>query len=641
MTTKQYKFQVEIDQLMNIMINNLYTNKDIFIRELISNSSDAINKLSNIEFNNLEKFETFIKIFIDKNKKIVSIYDNGIGMNEADLINNIGTIAQSGTKLLKDNNKLLIGQFGVGFYSSFLVSDKITIITKKIDCDKIYKWESIPNNNFVITEYNNVNDVEDLKYIEDIYNIDFKYGTIINCYLKKECYDYTDNDKLKTIILKHNQFINNDILLYDGFKKSFEIINKCKSIWNKTINDLKKEDYYQFYKDFYNINEEPIYYKIISGEGNINYKGLLYIPQNNVVDMFDKNKKNNIKLYVKKILITENSKELCPEWLSFIIGIIDTEDISLNVSRDMLQYDNNIKTLRRMFIKKSIDVFNELKQSNDKGYIHFFEKYGKFLKLGVHDEEETFKTKLKKLLIFKSLNTDDKYITLDEYINTLTDVEKEKKIIYYIIGDTYKGLINSPYIEKFKFKGYNILMMIEPSDEYMMETFQEYEGYEFICISKGILYLNDTDDEKSLYDSKAEDFKDLCDYIKQKIGNSILLCKISLYLTSPCIVYAAQYGASANMQRIINAQSLLTKTKQMENQMYYKNIEINPNNKAIIKLKDYYDNKDFDNVDKLINLIYNTALLHSGYTITDNHDYIKNIYKFIVDSTSVVTVLES
>lgn len=631
MTSKQFKFQVEIDQLMNIMINNLYTNKDIFIRELISNSSDAINKLSNKEFNDYEKYENCIKIFTDKENKIINIYDNGIGMNEDDLINNIGTIAQSGTKLLKDNNKLLIGQFGVGFYSSFLVSEKITIITKKIDNEKIYKWESLSNNNFIITEYNDINDLEDLKNIEDKYKIDFKYGTIIGCHLKNDCYDYTDNEKLKKIILKHNQFINNNIFLYDTFKKSFDIINNCKSIWNKSISELKEDDYYEFYKSFYDMKEQPLYYKLISGEGNINYKGLLYIPYNNVVDMFDKNKQNNIKLYVKKILITENSKEICPEWLSFIIGIIDTEDISLNVSREMLQYDNNIKTLRRMFIKKSIDIFNEIKQKSNELYIHFFDKYGKFLKLGVHDEEEHIKSKLRKLLIFKSLNTEDKYITLDEYLDTLNDIEKEKKIIYYIIGDNYKSLVNSPYIEKFIFKKYNVLLMCEPVDEYMMETFQEYEGYKFICVSKGILYLNDTDDEKNIYDNKAEEYKELCEYIKNKCGNILLLSKISLYLKSPCIIYAAEYGVSSHMEKILKAQTLLTTTNQMKQQMYYKNLEINPNNKAIIKLKECFDNKDYENTDRIINLVYNTALLHSGYTIQDNDAYIKDIYKFIID----------
>jgi molecular chaperone HtpG len=346
---------------------------------------------------------------------------------------------------------------------------------------------------------------------------------------------------------------------------------------------------------------------------------------------------NNIKLYVKRVLITENCKEICPEWLSFIVGIIETEDIPLNISREMLQYDNNIKILRKIFIKKCIDLFKDIKSNDNTLYINFYNKYGRFIKLGVHDEiDETSKNKLKQLLIFKSLKTEDKYIILDEYIETLTDIEKEKKIIYYIIGDNYDNILKSPYIEKFIYKNYNVLFMNEPADEYMMENFKEYNDYKFVCISNGVIYLNDTDKEIEEYKIKEEEYKELCDYIKKKYNDVFLCSKISLYLISPCIIYGAEYGFSAHKEKIIKAQTLLTVNKEMNTLMYHKNIEINPNNNAIIKLKNLFDNKEYEKCDIIINLICNTALLHSGYIINNNEEYIKNIYKLITDGLDLL-----
>lgn len=640
---EKYNFQANINELLNIVINNIYSNKDIFLRELISNSNDAIKKLKyyNKEYNDSD---FFIKIIPDIQNKILRIYDNGIGLNKEDIINNIGTIAQSDTKdfakKLKDNNNL-IGQFGIGFYSSFLVSKKVSIITKKDDI--IYKWESDSKDNYSIIEL--------ADYGTNILN--FSRGTIIECYLKEDCYDYLDENKLTKIIIKHSQFIIYPIYLY--IDNNFKHINKYKSILNSYHNTLTKDDCIDFYKYYFHYNknkdsiDNPLLYKILYGEGRINYKGIIYIPNENIVNMFEKTKQNNIKLYVKNILITENSKEICPEWLSFLVGIIETDDIPLNISRENLQQNDKILLLKKQFIKKSIEFFKDMMITDIELYKLFYNKYGKFIKFGIRDEEDDNNiSKLKELLIFKSLQSGkDKFITLNEYINTL---KKEQKIIYYIINENYENIINSPYIEKFINKNYNVLFMTEPVDEYLMETFKEYNGYKFICIGKGVLYLNDTEEEIELYNKKAEEYKDLCEFIKTLYNGQLLTVKISLYLNkSPCIIYAAEYGISANMEKILKAQTMLTHTNDMKDMMHYKNLELNPNHSIIIKLKEKFDknllyinnsniiiNNNFDECIDILNMLYTTSLLHSGYNIQCNDKYISNIYKLLENNMIII-----
>jgi molecular chaperone HtpG len=347
--------------------------------------------------------------------------------------------------------------------------------------------------------------------------------------------------------------------------------------------------------------------------------------------MFEKTKQNNIKLYVNNILITENSKEICPEWLSFLVGIVETCDIPLNISRENLQYNENFLLLKKHFIKKSIEFFKDIMNTDMELYKIFYDKYGKFIKFGVRDEEDDNNvSKLKELLIFKSLKSlkDDKdsFITLSEYVSTL---KEGQKIIYYIINENYESIMNSPYIEKFKNKDYNVLFMTEPVDEYLMETFKEYNGYKFVCIGKGIIYLNDTDSEIELYNKTAEEYKGLCEYIKNIYQSQLLTVKISLYLTkTPCIIYAAEYGISANMEKILKAQTMLTHTNETRDRMHYKNLELNPSHTVIIKLKSSFDNNEEGILD-LLNMLFTTALLHSGYNITFSEKYIENIYKML------------
>lgn len=622
---ESYNYQANINELLNIVVNNIYSNKDIFLRELISNSNDAIKKYKYYNKDFCDS-DFFIKIIPDMQNKILRIYDNGIGMNKEDIINNIGKIAHSDTKdfakKLKDYNNL-IGHFGIGFYSSFLVSKKVSIITKKEDV--LYKWESVSNDNYTIDEI----------YKYDNVISDFTRGTVIECHLKDDCYDYLNKNKLKEIIVKHNQFIIYPIYLHiqDNSDYIIEHINKYKSILNSYHNTLSNNDCIDFYKYYFHSGknkdsiDNPLTYKILYGEGKINYKGIIYIPNENIVNMFEKTKQNNIKLYVKNVLITENSKEICPEWLSFLAGIIETDDIPLNISRENLQQNDKVLLLKKQFIKKTIDFLKDLMIEDFELYKQIYSRYGKFIKFGIRDEDDIDNIdKLKDLLIFNSLQSDkDNLITLKEYIETLKDGQN---IIYYIINENYENIITSPYIEKFKNKEYNVLFMTEPVDEYLMETFKEYNGFKFICIGKGVLYLNDTKEELEKYNKKSEEYNELCEYIKNHYNGQLLTVKISLYLTkTPCIIYAAEYGISANMEKILKAQTMITHTNETKDMMHYKNLELNPFHSLVIKLKNIFDNKE-DCID-LIDMLFTTALLHAGYNICDNKKYIENIYKLL------------
>ena len=622
---ESYNYQANINELLNIVVNNIYSNKDIFLRELISNSNDAIKKYKYYNKDFCDS-DFFIKIIPDMQNKILRIYDNGIGMNKEDIINNIGKIAHSDTKdfakKLKDYNNL-IGHFGIGFYSSFLVSKKVSIITKKEDV--FYKWESVSNDNYTIDEI----------YKYDNVISDFTRGTVIECHLKDDCYDYLNKNKLKEIIVKHNQFIIYPIYLHiqDNSDYIIEHINNYKSILNSYHNTLSNNDCIDFYKYYFHSGknkdsiDNPLIYKILYGEGKINYKGIIYIPNENIVNMFEKTKQNNIKLYVKNVLITENSKEICPEWLSFLAGIIETDDIPLNISRENLQQNDKVLLLKKQFIKKTIDFLKDLMIEDFELYKQIYSRYGKFIKFGIRDEDDMDNIdKLKDLLIFNSLQSDkDNLITLKEYIETLKDGQN---IIYYIINENYENIITSPYIEKFKNKEYNVLFMTEPVDEYLMETFKEYNGFKFICIGKGVLYLNDTKEELEKYNKKSEEYNELCEYIKNHYNGQLLTVKISLYLTkTPCIIYAAEYGISANMEKILKAQTMITHTNETKDMMHYKNLELNPFHSLVIKLKNIFDNKE-DCID-LIDMLFTTALLHAGYNICDNKKYIENIYKLL------------
>jgi molecular chaperone HtpG len=596
-------------------------------------------------------------------------------MNKEELIKNIGTIANSGTKAfmekVKDSN--LIGQFGVGFYSAFLVSKQVSIITKKADSG-YFKWTSDAGGQYVIEELTEDN-IKD--HIHPDYNL--TQGTIIKCLLSDEAVDkYTDVNKLKSIVKEHSQYINysikilikreetkevedeealleEDVTVTDGTSnidssnldnvtiedveekpkkmkkitetiKEFQLINEHKPIWTRSNSELKEEDYYGFYKSLTNDNEKPYTYKHISGEGQIEYKGILYLPKKIKNNVFERGvKQNNIKLYVRKVFVSDNSVVLCPEWLHFISGVVDTDDLPLNVSREILQDNKVIKVIKKAVVKKSIDMLKSAMDDMD-NYLKIYNTYQKNIKLGVY-EETGDRERVADLLMFYSANSPDKMITFDDYI---TSINENQKHIYYIAGDNMDILKTSPFLDRFKKNGLDVLFMTDPVDEYMCQRLMQYKECTLTCITKGDIELpNTTDVDKELIKKQKEEYKSLCDYIKRLYTNFSDVKITNKVAELPCIVSSPENGFSANMEKIIKSQTL-GQTDNANVMLNKRVLEINPLHPIIKKIKNINDTEEYNSLRDLLDLVINSALLYSGYQIIKPVDFSKKVLNVVM-----------
>jgi molecular chaperone HtpG len=672
-----FSFDTDISALLKLIINNFYSNKDIFLRELISNASDSIDKYNHFCIINKpeNKVDNCITLLPDKEKKTLHIIDTGIGMNKEELIKNIGTIANSGTKAfmekVKDSN--LIGQFGVGFYSGFLVSNEISIITKKADSG-YFKWTSDAGGQYVIEELTQDNLKE---HIHPDYNL--TQGTIIKCSLLDEVTDkYTDINKLKDIVKEHSQYINypikvfikkeetkevedeeasleedvsvtegssnidssnlNDVTIEDVEEKpkkmkkitetikEFQLINETKPIWTQSSNEITEDDYNGFYKSLSNDNEKPYTYKHISGEGQIEYKGILYLPKKIKNNVFERGvKQNNIKLYVRKVFVSDNSAVLCPEWLHFISGVIDTDDLPLNVSREILQENKVIKVIKKAVVKKSIDMLKSAMNDMD-NYLKIYKTYQKNIKLGVY-EESGDRERVSDLLMFYSANSPDKMITFDDYITAMNENQKH---IYYISGDNMDILKTSPFLDRFKKNDLDVLFMTDPVDEYMCQRLMQYKECTLTCITKGDIELpNTTDADKELMKKQKEDYKTLCDYIKRTYTNFSDVKITNKVAELPCIVSSPENGFSANMEKIIKSQTL-GQTNNTNGMLNKRVLEINPLHPIIKKIKNINDTDEYKSLRDLLDLVINSALLYSGYQIIKPVDFSKKVLNVVM-----------
>ena len=672
-----FSFDTDISALLKLIINNFYSNKDIFLRELISNASDSIDKYNHFCIINKpeNKVDNCITLLPDKEKKTLHIIDTGIGMNKEELIKNIGTIANSGTKAfmekVKDSN--LIGQFGVGFYSGFLVSNEISIITKKADSG-YFKWTSDAGGQYVIEELTQDNLKE---HIHPDYNL--TQGTIIKCSLLDEVTDkYTDINKLKDIVKEHSQYINypikvfikkeetkevedeeasleedvsvtegssnidssnlNDVTIEDVEEKpkkmkkitetikEFQLINETKPIWTQSSNEITEDDYNGFYKSLSNDNEKPYTYKHISGEGQIEYKGILYLPKKIKNNVFERGvKQNNIKLYVRKVFVSDNSAVLCPEWLHFISGVIDTDDLPLNVSREILQENKVIKVIKKAVVKKSIDMLKSAMNDMD-NYLKIYKTYQKNIKLGVY-EESGDRERVSDLLMFYSANSPDKMLTFDDYITAMNENQKH---IYYISGDNMDILKTSPFLDRFKKNDLDVLFMTDPVDEYMCQRLMQYKECTLTCITKGDIELpNTTDADKELMKKQKEDYNTLCDYIKRTYTNFSDVKITNKVAELPCIVSSPENGFSANMEKIIKSQTL-GQTNNTNGMLNKRVLEINPLHPIIKKIKNINDTDEYKSLRDLLDLVINSALLYSGYQIIKPVDFSKKVLNVVM-----------
>jgi len=684
--SEKHEFQAEVNRMMKLIINSLYRNKEIFLRELISNASDALDKLRLLSLTDPSVLdatpELSVKIKADKESHMLSITDTGIGMTKQDLINNLGTIAKSGTadflNKLQDAASTsefsdLIGQFGVGFYSAFLVADKVIVTTKHND-DIQYIWESDSNSYSVV---------------EDPRGNTLKRGTTISLVLKEEAYDFLEQDTVRSLIKKYSQFINFNIYLWgsttttveepieddeepaaeeedsaDKPEKSeeeddegkveeekeeekkpktkkvdkttwdWELCNESKPIWTRKPADIEESEYDEFYKSITKDKNGPLAKTHFVAEGEVTFKSLIYIPGTQQSEEFNKygQKKDSIKLYVRRVFITDDFQDMMPNYLSFVRGVVDSDDLPLNVSRETLQQHKLLKVIKKKLVRKTLDMIKKIEEDK---YEAFWKEYSTNVKLGVI-EDTANRTRLAKLLRFVS--SSGKLTSLADYVENMKEKQEQ---IFYMAGGSKEEVERSPFVERLLKKGYEVLYLTEAVDEYAISALPEFEGKKFQNVAKeGFSIDGDNDAAKARKTEITEKYDPLIKWMgEDALKDHILRAEISERLTSsPCALITSKFGWTANMQRIIQSQTH-SKTQDMQRDYYLnqkKTLEINPRHPLIKELLRRVEDNPADATAKdMALMMYNTATLRSGYLLKDTVNFAEHIERMMRETLGV------
>jgi len=691
-SSESFEFQAEVNRLMDIIINSLYKNKEIFLRELISNASDALDKIRFLAVSDetalASKKELEIKIQFDKDARTLTITDSGVGMTKADLVANLGTVAKSGTtnfvEALSGDNSAdlsLIGQFGVGFYSVYLVADKVRVASKNNDDDQ-YIWESTADSSFNIAK--------------DPRGDTLGRGTEITLFLKEDAGEFLDQDRLDELIMRYSEFITFPISLYKSKTETVEIddedeeddddeeedgedddedlevedeyedeedeepqtetvttwewerVNVQSAIWSRDTKEIEDEEYKNFYKSMSKDFNDPATWIHFKAEGEVEFKSILYVPNEAPFDMYDNYYQKNaqLRLYVRKVLITDEFEDLVPRYLNFLRGVVDSDDLPLNVSRDTLQQHKVLKVMGKKLVRKALEMLRKLatkkddeddeddesedddedEDEEDDPYITFWEAFGKNIKLGII-EDSANRSKLQKLLRFKTNKSGEGWTSLEDYVDNMPEWQKS---IYYISGESVETVENSPFLERLNKKGLEVLYLVDPIDEYAIQHVTEFDGKKLQSVSKEGLSFGDSDEktDKKRIELYKEKFTPLTDYLKDLFDGKVTKVTVSPRVeTTPCILVTSQYGNSANMERIMRSQAFSdpSKSNYMGSQ---KVMEINPRHPLIVELLAQVEaSPDADETKDIAWLLHDTALLQSGFVQDDIDAYATRMYR--------------
>ena len=621
--TTTHSFQTEISQLLDLMINSLYSQKEIFIRELISNSSDAIDKrrfeaLTDASLLSDDE-ELAVTITTDSDARTFTISDNGIGMTEAEVIENIGTIARSGTKkfmeALKSNNEKsddvsLIGQFGVGFYSSFMVADKVTLITRKAGAEQAVQWESDGKGEFTISEAERDT-----------------AGTTITLHLREGETEYVDDFRVKHIINKYSEHISLPIKMLgsvpldeegkpqEGVEAELETVNTGTALWARSKSEISDEEYQNFYQSLSYDMEPPLSTLHHKVEGNLEYTSLLFIPKKAPFDLWNREKRKGIKLYVRRIFIMDEAEHLMPNYLRFVNGVIDSADLPLNVSREILQSDRDIQKIKARAVKRVLDELKRIAKDEPETYQSFWSEFGQVIKEGIV-EDAANKDKIVDLLRFASTNdsSESQTVSLNDYVERMSD---DQDAVYYITGENYKAVTGSPHLEVFNKKGIEVLLLTDPVDEWLVDGLTAPNDKPFKSVTKGDLELSE--DEKKEQEEQKEELSSVTEKLKEALEESVKEVRLTNRLTeSPACLVADETDPGANLERIMKSMGQEAPTSKPI-------LEINPDH-ALIKQLDANSSEFSD----WAQVLFDQAALSEGAQIKDPANYVKLVNKLLV-----------